>query len=293
MRRRDFLVAGMSGLAPLAPSFRAVCGLRLAQQREPLADIERRVACRLGVAALDTGSGRRLAYRSDERFPMCSTFKLLLVAQVLSRCDASREQLSRVVPYGPGDLLEYAPVTRAHVAEGGMSVAALAEAAIEYSDNTAANLLLGTVGGPAAFTGNLRNIGDDVTRLDRVEPDLNSAMPGDPRDTTTPNAMLGDMERLLVGRRLAPASRERLLGWLVANTTGGARIRAGLPPDWRVGDKTGTGAHGATNDVAIVWPAGRSPVLVAAYLTETDAAAGDRDAALAAVGRLVARWAGG
>lgn len=254
--------------------------------------IERDSGGRLGVAAFDSATSRRLLYRPDEPFPMCSTFKWLLAAQLLALVDAGQEHLLRPISYAQDDLLEYAPVTRAHVAEGRMTVADLAGAAIQASDNTAANLLLRAFGGPVSFTTFLRRIGDQVSRLDRIEPELNSADPGDVRDTTTPRAMLMNMERLLLGDRLQAASRDRLIGWLVGSTTGANRLQAGLPPGWRIGDKTGTGAHGATSDVAIAWPSARKPVLVAAYLAETPAPIDVREAALAAVGRCVTTWIG-
>src|SRR6266550_252365 len=254
------------------------------------AAIEQHVAGRLGVAGLDTATGRRLAYRADERFALCSTFKWLLGAQVLARAEAGVEQLSRVVRYAETDLLEYAPVTRAHVGEGGMAISQLVSAAIQYSDNTAANLLLRAVGGPASFTAYLRQLGDQSTRLDRVEPDVNSAIRGDVRDTTTPNAMLANMRVLLLGDSLSRTGRDQLLAWLIGNTTGAEKLRAGLPTRWRVGDKTGMGANGATNDVAIIWPVERAPVLLAAYLADTTADVGDRNDALSQVGRAVARW---
>ncbi|HEV8263638.1 MAG TPA: class A beta-lactamase [Gemmatimonadales bacterium] len=292
MQRRDAVAVLLGGLAQpilLASCFRA----REYASGSHFATIEQGAAGRLGVAVLDVAASRRLVYRAHERFPMCSTFKWLLAAQVLSRVDAAEEQLSRVVPYGHADLLDHAPVTRAHVHDGGMTVEQLTIAAIQTSDNTAANLLLRTVGGPASFTAFLRRIGDRVSRLDRIEPELNSAEPGDVRDTTTPSAMLANIERLILGNRLHVASRERLVSWLLGSTTGGDRLRAGVPSTWRVADKTGTGAHGATNDVAIMWPPGREPVLVAAYLTETDVSAQARNSALAAVGREVASWVGG
>src|SRR6266545_3945232 len=280
MHRRDAVAALLGGVvSPLVLNLDSVAGDRTLAP--DFGSIERQVAGRLGVAVLETATGRRLAYRADERFAMCSTFKWLLGAQILSRADAGTEQLSRVVPYGETDLLQYAPVTRVHVREGGMTVSELVSATIRYSDNTAANLLLQTVGGPASFTAYLRQLGDRITRLDRVEPDLNSAEPGDARDTTTPNAMVANMNRLLLGNSLRVASRDQLLSWLIASTTGVDRLRAGVPTTWRVGDKTGTGAHGAMNDLAIMWPPGREPVLVAAYLTETNAPSQDRSAALA------------
>lgn len=285
MRRRD-AVAKLAGIA-VAPMLLA---LRTRATVPDFPAIERSTAGRLGVAVLDTQTSRRLAYRADERFPMCSTFKWLLAAQILSRVEAGEERLSRFVPFGASDLLAYAPVTRAHLTEGGMSVADLAAAAVQVSDNTAGNLLLRAVGGPAALTAFLRGIGDDTSRLDRMEPELNEARPGDVRDTTTPSAMLADMQRLLLGDRLAAPSREQLVAWLAGSTTGASRVRAGVPHDWRVGDKTGSGGHGATNDVAILWPPGRKPVLIAAYLAKTDAPPAVRDNALAEVGRAVAAW---
>ena len=255
---------------------------------DDIAAIERRIGGRLGVAFLDSGSGKRLAYRADERFPMCSTFKTLAVASVLARVDAGTEQLTRKIPYGQADLLDYAPITRAHVADGSMTIEALCDAAITDSDNTAANLLLNTIGGPAGVTTFARSIGDTITRLDRTEPDLNAAEPGDPRDTTTPGAMLSDVRALLVeSTRLSAASRKRLGDWLVANTTGAGKIRAGVPSNWRVGDKTGSGAHNATNDVAIAWPPNRAPVIIAVYSIGATADIEARNAAIADVGRLV------
>jgi beta-lactamase class A len=249
--------------------------------------IEATLGGRLGVAALDTGDGRRVVYRDQERFPMCSTFKTLLAAQVLSRVDTGQEHLDRVIPYGVTDLLDYAPVTRAHVAGGGMTVDALTAAAVEQSDNTAANLLLATLGGPAGFTQYVRSIGDSVTRLDRIEPALNSAEPGDDRDTTTPAAMLKDMQVVLLDMALTRPSRDRLVSWLVGGTTGNTKLRAGLPAGWRVGDKTGTGAHGSNNDIALAWPPSGAPVVIAAYSVGSTATEAARDAALAEVARAV------
>jgi beta-lactamase class A len=249
--------------------------------------IESTLGGRLGVAAVDTGTGQRVAYRDHERFPMCSTFKVLLAAQVLSRVDAGQEHLDRVIPYGAADLLDYAPVTRAHVAEGRMTVDGLTAAAVEQSDNTAANLLLATVGGPAGFTQYLRSIGDQLTRLDRIEPALNSAEPGDDRDTTTPAAMLKDMQVVVLDAALTRRSQDRLVNWLVGGTTGDTKLRAGLPSGWRVGDKTGTGAHGSNNDVALAWPPSGVPVMIAAYSVGSAATEAARDAALAEVARVV------
>ncbi len=289
MQRRGAIAAIVAGFSS---PFLVGAG-RFRGENTPAPDfaaIERSVAGRVGVAALDVPTRRHLTYRAAERFPMCSTFKWLLAAQVLSLADAGQEQLSRIIPYSQSDLLDYAPVARAHVGAGGMTLSELLAAAIQYSDNTAANLLLRVVGGPSSLTAYVRHLGDGITRLDRTEPDLNSAVPGDVRDTTTPNAMVADMEALLIGDQLASASRAMLLAWLVGNTTGDGKLRAGFPTGWRIGDKTGTGAHGTTNDVAIIWPSTQRPLLAAVYLTDTTAAVTARNQALAAIGRAVAAW---
>lgn len=220
---------------------------------------------------------------------MCSTFKLPLVAAVLKRVDAGDESLGRRLAYDATALLEYAPVTREHVSDGGMSVEALCEAAITLSDNTAASLLLETLDGPSGLTAFFRAIGDPISRLDRNEPTLNTATPGDERDTTTPSAMLGVMQQLLLGNVLRTASKERLLGWLIATKTGLERLRAGLPAEYRAGDKTGTGENGATNDLAIAWPPSKPPILIAAYSWGSTASTERLSDVLAQAARLVLR----
>lgn len=253
-----------------------------------IAEIEASVGGRVGVFALDTGGGRQLAHRPDERFAMCSTFKWALAAAVLARIDRAELSLDERVPYGRADLLEHAPATREHVAEGSMTIDALARAAVTIRDNTAANLLLARLGGAVGFTQFVRSLGDCVTRLDRDEPTLNANDASDPRDTTSPRAMVGLMRRVLCGDALSPAGRERRLGWLRACETGQNRLRAGLPRSWTVGDKTGSGGRGAVNDVAIAWPPGRAPVLVAVYMSDGEAAFDALCAAHANVGGLVA-----
>jgi len=253
-----------------------------------IAAIETRIGGRIGVAALDTGNDKHLDYRAEERFPMCSTFKFLAAAAVLKRVDEKKEKLDRFVPYNAKDILEYAPVTKEHLKEGGMTLGALCEAAIEQSDNTAGNLLLDAIGGPAGLTNFVRTLGDRVTRLDRIEPELNSAIPGDERDTTTPAAISSDMQRLLLGDALSEASRGKLDDWLQRNETGGSMIRAGVPKTWGVGDKTGRGANGATADVAIMRPPARAPILLAIYLLGSTAPVKDREAAIAEVAGIVA-----
>lgn len=253
-----------------------------------LAELESKVGGRLGLAALDVASGARLAHRDDERFAMCSTFKAMAVAAALARVDRGAERLDRFVPYGEADLLAYAPIAKAHVRDGGMLFGDLCAAASEFSDNTAANLVLASIGGPAGWTGFVRSLGDVTSRLDRNEPSLNTAQPGDPRDTTTPLAMVADLELAVLGKLLAPASRDRLAEWMIRCETGKARLRAGLPASWRIGDKTGTGEVGAAGDIAVAWtPAG--PLVIACYLAgATRASVSERDGAFAEVGRIVA-----
>lgn len=236
--------------------------------------LEREHDARLGVFAWDTGSGARVRHRGGELFPMCSTFKTLAAAAVLRDLDESA--LREVVHYDQSDIDRAggAPVTgRPENLAAGMTVDQLCEAAITYSDNTAGNLVLERLGGPGAVTRLCRSIGDPVTRLDRWEPELNSAEPGRVTDTTSPEAIGTTYAKLAVGRALDRTDRRRLTGWLLANTTGGERIRAGLPAGWTVGDKTGTGEYGTANDVAIAWPPGRPPVVVAVLSTRPDPAA--------------------
>jgi len=247
--------------------------------------VEQRTGGRIGVAALDTGSGKRFDYRSKERFPMCSTFKLLAAAAVLKQVDGRHEKLDRFVSYDAKDILEYAPVTKAHLKDGGMTLGALCAAAIEQSDNTAGNLLLDTIGGPIGVTKFVHSIGDEMTRLDRKEPGLNSAIPGDERDTTTPAAMCADIQRLLLDNVLTKSSRHQLEDWLQHNETGTLMIRAGVPKTWTVADKTGRCGNGATNDVAIIRPPGRAPIVVAIYSIGSTSSADDHASTLAEVAR--------
>jgi beta-lactamase class A len=218
---------------------------------------------------------------------MCSTFKLLLAAHVLDRAARGEERLDRVLPYGKADLVPWSPVTERHAGRG-LGIEALCAATTTLSDNTAANLLLAASGGPAALTAFVRRLGDDVTRLDRIEPALNEARPGDPRDTTAPRAMATTVHRLLLADALPPESRARLVQWLRDNGTGDARLRAGLPPAWTAGEKTGSGEQGTTNDVGVLWDPQGTAWVVAAYLTECAAASAAREAALASVARIVA-----
>lgn len=252
-----------------------------------LAAIERDLDGRIGLVALDTGSGKRLLHRSEERFPMCSTFKMILAAAVLQRSVATPELLKKTIAVTQADMRPHAPVTSEHVG-GSLSVETLCDAIVRYSDNPAANLLLKEVGGPAALTAYARTIGDRDFRLDRWETELNSAIPGDPRDTTTPKAMAGTVHALLLGEALPALQRGMLKDWMLRNTTGTETIRAGLPATWAAAEKTGAGAYGARNDVGVLYPPGRAPIVLVVFTATAREQAESRTEIVAAVARLVA-----
>ena len=247
---------------------------------------------RLGVAALNSGTGQRLIYRADDRFPFCSTFKILLAAAWLMQADRGIRSLTEEIAYDQSNLTEYSPVTRANVVRGRLTVEQLCAAIVQVSDNAAANLLMRPIGGPPGLTSFFRRWGDRVSRLDRYEEALGTNIPGDARDTTSPAAMLNMMNRFLVGDALSPNSRARLVKWMESATTGLDRLRAGVPSGWKVGDKTGNGRNGAANDVAIIQPPGRRPMLIASYMSGGTADRAVRDAGHAAVARLVTRQLG-
>jgi beta-lactamase class A len=284
--RREF-IAGTGAFAAMGLSSAAGAAGLPVNLADDLATIEKSSGGRLGVAVLDTGTGARISHHADDRFPMCSTFKFLAAAAVLKRVDDGQEKLDRRVTYTKDDLVEYSPTTGQHVAAG-MTMAEICEAAMTLSDNTAGNLILASLGGPQGVTQFARALGDPVTRLDRIETALNEAVPGDPRDTTTPNAMAANLQKLVLGDVLSPASKEQLKRWLLGNKTGDARLRARLPQGWTVGDKTGSGERGTTNDVGVIWRPDGAPIVVAVYLTETTAPADARNGTIAAVGAAIA-----
>jgi beta-lactamase class A len=295
--RRSFAAAGAALLTAGAATGRATAATRRFDAAPRLRALETGQA-RLGVCLLDTATGEFTGTRLDEHFAMCSTFKLAMVAACLREADRGRLDLAEVIPYTRRDLLSWAPVTRRHVERGGLSIAVLARAAQELSDGTAANLLVRRLGGPAAVTAKWREMGDAVSRLDRYEPQLGLVLSGDLRDTTSPAAMAQAVGRITTGDLLGADSRERLLGWMKNTQTGARRLRAGLPADWPAGNKTGTGRDEGTtnkcNDVAIVFPKGRSAVVVAAYYDSgeyTPQIEPRHEAVLAQVGRIAADWA--
>ncbi|MGY0017693.1 class A beta-lactamase [Streptomyces sp. cg35] len=256
-----------------------------------LAALEREHGARLGVFARNLRTGAVVTHRADERFPLCSTFKTLAVAAVLRDLDHDGTFLARRVHYTQADIDRAggAPVTgRPENLAHGMTVAELCGAAVSYSDNTAANLLLRDLGGPTAVTRFARSAGDRVTRLDRWEPELNSAEPGRTTDTTTPRAIGTTYARLVLGRALDPADRDRLTDWLLANTTSGKRFRAGLPDDWVLADKTGTGEYGTANDVGIAWDPSGAPVVLSVLTTKPAQDATPDDQLVARAAELIA-----
>ena len=267
----------------------AACGLKLEHGAliGLVVETEKRLDARIGFAAYDYQSGRRWEYNANDRFPITSTFKALACAAVLERVDAGDEDLKRIVAVQESDLVPYAPVTEKRLGGQGMTLYELCDAAMSMSDNTAANLILRSLGGPRGVTGFTRRIGDRVTRLDRWEIELNEARPGDLKDTTTPNAMAQNLRRLVFGDVLSTNSRRQLEDWLVGNKTGGPLIRAGVPEDWRVGDRTGAGGYGSRSVIAVIWPPDRKPVIVAVYMTETEASFDERNAAIAGMARAL------
>ncbi|MGI5204221.1 class A beta-lactamase [Spirillospora sp. CA-108201] len=244
---------------------------------------------RIGAFALDTGTGRTVSHRPDERFAFASTFKAMACGAVLRKARRSDPGLlDRVIHYTKDDLVEYSPVTEKHV-DTGMTVADLCHAAITQSDNTAGNLVLRRIGGPAGLTAFFRSLGDTVSRGDRWETDLNVWKPGEPRDTTAPRPWAGNLRALTTGGALVPADRRRLVGWMKATVTGDRRIRAGLPENWTVGDKTGTGGtYGTANDIAIAWPPSGAPLVIVITTNRLTPEAEADDGAVAQTTRILA-----
>ncbi|MGI5347076.1 class A beta-lactamase [Streptomyces sp. CA-250714] len=248
--------------------------------------LERKYGARLGVYALETGSGATVAYRADERFALCSTFKAFAAAAVLHHNPLGH--LDKHVRYRASDVDSISPVTEDHIADG-MTIRQLCDAAVRYSDGTAGNLLMRDIGGPKQLTAYLRGLGDKVSRMDNYEPELNRNRPGDPSDTTTPEAIATDLRKLVLGDALTGDKRDLLKDWLVRSVTGGKRIRAGLPKGWTVADKTGTGNWGRANDIAVVWPPRKDPLVVAVLSDRPGYRASPKDALIAETTERIVR----
>jgi beta-lactamase class A len=277
------LLAGCTGSGQTSPAgprsaspSASVAGPSPARTDPAFEQLEGRFHAKLGVYVLDTGTGRAVSFQPDTRFAYCSTFKALATGILLMR----GVPLSRVITYRASDLVEYSPVTSQHVGSG-MTLEAVMQAALEYSDNTAANLLLGQLGGPHRLQQALRGIGDATTDSDRTEPALNDATPGDTRDTSTAQALGTDLRQFVLGHLLSPSSRQLLTGWLLHNTTGGPYIRAGVPAGWKVGDKTGNGYWGTRNDIAIAWPPHGAPFVISVLSSRGSVNAPSGDALVA------------
>jgi beta-lactamase class A len=274
----------------------AACAAPAAAARadRELKAIQKRIGGRLGVHALDSQSGKRFGIDERSRYALASTFKLPLAASLLWQVDRGAFALERALPVTRANLLPYSPAVEAALAAGAstMTLRELCVAIITVSDNAAANILLTGIGGPQALTAFMRNIGDDVTRLDRMETALNSNMPGDPRDTTTPRAMVDSMLRIFTQDVLSLPSRALLIDWLTAAKTGLERVHAGIPKTWQVGDKTGTGENGAVNDLVIAFPPERRPVFIAVYMSSSQLPLAQLNAAHAQIGALVAKELG-
>lgn len=288
-RRSLLLVAIYSPLATYSPSSSAsVSNISSRTAQEELKRIESAARGRLGVSALNMANDNRVEYRAEERFPLCSTFKVMVAAAILQRSASETPLLQKRIRYTREQVEKsgYGPVTQKHVADG-MTIAELCAATLQYSDNAAANLLMTELGGPAAVTAYMRSIGDDVFRLDRWEPELNTAVPGDERDTSTPAAVERSLEKMVLGNALATPQREQLVSWLKGNTTGGKRMLAGVLRGWIVGDKTGTGSYGTTNDAGILWNAKGTAIVAAIYFTQNDKDAAPREDVIAAATRIV------
>jgi len=285
--RRDFSKL-IFGACAVGGSFRAVSATTMISRlRDQVMQVEDRLDARLRFAALDTGTGGTWRYQADQRFPMCSTFKVLAAGAFLARVDRGEDSLDRRVVINEDDLVSYSPLTETRLDDQDMTMAEICEAALTLSDNTAGNKILESIGGPSGLTEFARSIGDEVTRLDRWETELNEALVGDDRDTTSPNAMVQSLRKLLLGDTLSEISKQQLRNWMIANKTGDAKLRAGLPSDWIVGDKTGGGNNGTMADVAIVMPVNKQPLIVAVYMTETTAAFDDRNAGIAEIARAL------
>jgi beta-lactamase class A/beta-lactamase class A CARB-5 len=243
--------------------------------------MEVQLGAEIGLAVYRSGDGTWSLYKANQRFPMASTFKVLACAALLAS-DVPDAATLRVEA-----LQDHSPVTKGLINQA-VSPYQMCEATMRTSDNTAANLVLEAIGGPQAVTQFVRGLGDTVTLLDRQEPELNQGIPGDPRDTTTPRAMAETLHRLVLGDGLAAPDQGVLAEWLKANDVGGPLLRAGIPQDWTIGDRTGAGGHGTRGVVAVMWPPGRSPIVAAIYMTGTEASMDKRNAAIAALGRVIA-----
>lgn len=280
--RRQFIVA----MPLLASAPTAAAADRFHGLRRVIAGIEREAGGPIGIALYDSGSGARFEHRATTRFPLCSTFKLLLAARLLDGADRGEWAMGDRLPVRDSDMLNPAPFTRPRIGSTA-SLAELAEAMVIVSDNPAANIALGRIGGPAALTRWLRQRGDRVSRLDRFEPELNNETPGDPRDTTTPAAMLATCRKILSGGMLMPAAAAQLMVWMTASRTADTMIRAALPAGWAEANKTGAGSWRARNIVSVITPPNGRPIWLTAYLFAAKSELEERNRHFVPLGREI------
>lgn len=268
------VVIGLMGCSNEAANSTEGEGETSSSNKNAFKKLEKEFDARLGVYAIDTGSEQTVEYRSDERFAYASTFKALAAGAILQT--KSVEELEEVMTYTEADLVTYSPVTEKHV-DSGMTLEEICKAAIHYSDNTAGNLLFEALEGPDGLEQILREMGDETTEVDRIEPDLNEATPGDSRDTSTPEALANSLQTYVLSDQLPEDKQALLIDWLKGTTTGDTLIRAGVPDGWQVGDKTGAASYGTRNDIAVVWPSDRREPIVIAILSSRDEQDADYD----------------
>lgn len=248
--------------------------------------VEARLKGRVGIVVHDTETGRHWTYKADERFPMASTFKAFACGAVLANVDAGSETLDRKITINSDDLVDYSPITEKRVGNA-MTMAELCEAAVTMSDNSAANHILASLKGPTGLTAFMRSIGDETTRLDRWETELNEARPGDERDTTSPRAAAQSLQDLMFGNILTDASKRQLTEWMLNDKVADALIRSVLPKGWRIADKTGGGGNGARGILAVLWPPKKKPTIAVIYIADNEASWAMRNAAIAEIGDAI------
>ena len=286
LRKTVLMAAAVVPMLAFSAVSWAQTATKMTSVQQQLAALEKDSGGRLGVMLINTEDNSQIAYRADERFAMCSTSKFMAASAILKQSETQTELLNRRVSLKKSDLVNYNPITEKHL-DTGMTVGELAAAALQYSDNTAMNKLIEQLGGPQKVTEYARKLGDKTFRLDRTEPTLNTAIPGDDRDTTSPRAMALSLQHVTLGSALAEPQRAQLVEWMKGNTTGAMSIRAGLPATWVVGDKTGSGDYGTTNDIAVIWPDNKAPLILITYFTQPEKDAKSRRDVLASAAKIV------
>ncbi|MBF7957929.1 RAHN family extended-spectrum class A beta-lactamase [Rahnella victoriana] len=286
LRKTVLMAAAVVPLLAFSAASWAQTASNMTSVQQQLAALEKDSGGRLGVMLINTADNSQIAYRADERFAMCSTSKFMAASAILKQSETQTELLTRRISLKKSDLVNYNPITEKHL-DTGMTIGELAAAALQYSDNTAMNKLIEQLGGPQKVTAYARTLGDNTFRLDRTEPTLNTAIPGDDRDTTSPRAMALSLQHATLGTALAEPQRAQLVEWMKGNTTGGMSIRAGLPATWIVGDKTGSGDYGTTNDIAVIWPDNKAPLILITYFTQPEKDAKSRRDVLASAAKIV------